>query len=212
MLTLHFIVDGKRDKGIMPRLVEGILGTEIQGVSRAWFHLRGRSGYKRKLQFGMISARLRCASGVVATVDTDKQEEGKRLKVLRSARQELRNQGESLPVALGEASPHAESWLLDDPKAVREALQLPSDTMIPTVRDARSPKQALDAIIEASPRNGKPADVLPDIARRVNLKRCAHSKETGFEFFVKDVQGEIGPLCREPRHEILGDSVGPSSR
>ena len=69
------------------------------------------------------------------------------------------------------------------------------EVAIPTVADVESPKSALDTLIDASPRQGDPRkDVLSDIARHVDPKRCAHAKQTGFASFAKDVKTELGPL------------------
>jgi len=100
----------------------------------------------------------------------------------------------TLPTALGCANPHAEAWLLDDPVAVRDALELDADTIVPSFRKTKSPKGALAGLISQS----RKADVsirriLAEIAQRLDPVRCAHKDEAGFAAFAADVREEIGP-------------------
>jgi hypothetical protein len=174
---------------------------------RAWkslrFHggggTRKLGGFGRKLLFVLGQARDARADGLVATVDEDK---GGRdcLGQLRRARTTDRLRTSEFPAALGQARPHAEAWLLDDPLAVREALGLPAEAGVPSVRDSRYPKHALHELWEHSPRKqADPGDremeILPEIARRVAPSRCAHRRQTGFQAFVRDVRRELAGLA-----------------
>ncbi len=201
MIRLHFVVDGKRDFGSIPRLVEGILDARISETVEPWARLhrlstgrRGVKGFGRKLLWAIRQARDRGAAGLVAAVDRDKGDE-QRLKQLRRARTFDRGHSLPLPTAIGQAAPHAEAWLLDDPAAVRQGLGIGGESEIPTVTKVDSPKNALDALIDASPRQNDPReDVLLDIAKQVDPKRCTHTKKTGYANFAKDFKAELGPL------------------
>ena len=209
MICLFFVGDGARDEATVPPLVRTILQIDFSTLFQPWARLhaaerRGRPGrrlrgYGRKLLYAIRAARVAQADGLVATVDRDKAPGG-RLGRLREARAADRQQAPSLPTALGEAKPHAEAWLLDDPAAVREALELPGNAPIPSVRQSRHPKDTLHGLWERSPRREAGPEereiaVLQDIARRVDSTRCAHRRETGFQGFVTEVRRELGGLA-----------------
>ncbi len=93
--------------------------------------------------------------------------------------------------------PHAEAWLLDDEVAVRTVLELGTEIEIRNVRKVTSPKNELAGLHTKSPRAEDPIrTILTEIAQDVVPRRCQHARETGFEAFVDDVGGEIGPLTR----------------
>jgi hypothetical protein len=207
MSHLFFVGDGPRDEATLPPLVKGILKQEFTHKFRAWSGLRlGHAvgghrlrGYGRKLLFALRQARDDRADGLVATVDRDEGKEG-RLAHLRKARKADQEKWPGYPAAIGEAIPHAEAWLLDDQRAVRETLGLPRDCQIPTVTDVENPKRTLHELWESSPRrDANPAEreiehVLPQLAVRVDETRCAHARHTGFKAFVKEIRREIGPI------------------
>lgn len=86
-------------------------------------------------------------------------------------------------------------WLLDDEKAIRDALQLTSDHNIPNVAKTKDPKEMLSAIIADAP--AEFADVsaaLGAIAEQLNPQRCVHRKATGLATFIEDVDGEVRPV------------------
>lgn len=204
MIRLLFVGDGERDAATIPRIVEKILEVPIQEEVRKWARLHGRGnspkapgrGYGSKLAFALRVARGEPVQGLVATVDTDKSRPGERLSKLREARAQDRESQGTFPTALGEAVPHGEAWLLDDPVAVRESLGLSSETEVPTVRRAKNPKGILHDLLAASPRvEERPLVVWADIARVLEAKRCTHAKTTGFHGFVEDVQKELGQLA-----------------
>ena len=196
MIRLLFVGDGERDAATIPRIVEIILSTSVGAEFHRWARLHGSGrGYKQKLRFAYRQAQDAGAKGLVATVDCDKDRKGQKLKKLRQARRDERQESPLFPTALGEAVPHAEAWLLDDPVAVRETLTLAPDAEVPNVRDVASPKNALDELIAAS---DSANDVFMDVCRRVaqqlDPSRCVHARETGFKAFVSEVRDEIGPL------------------
>lgn len=201
-VALKFVSDGPRDAATLPPLVAGLLGVGIRSTGfRQWTKLvlpRG-SGYLRKLKFAMREAIDEGAEGLVATVDRDRSPSKSRLSELEDARRQERSDPKSpvaaLPVALGEADPHAEAWLLDDAHAVRTALRLAAKTEIPTVRQAH-PKNTVDDLCAKSRPDEAIMELLAEIAGAVNVQRCAHTKETGFHRFAQEVDREIAPLRR----------------
>lgn len=193
-MKLHFVADGPRDYGVMPRLVEGILDTTVAESSAQWARLHNKGkGLDRKLRYSVLQAKDHDASGLIATVDVDVNGQD-RLPNLRKARKALRDEGEDFPIALGAADPYAEVWLLDDHVAVREGLRLKADAAVPSVRDVASPKRALEQLMRESPRSEEePKAVFSDIAKALDPGRCAHAKETGFKAFQRDVVSELKP-------------------
>ncbi len=199
MIRLLFVGDGQRDAATVPRLVEQILGTSVQEDTRVWARLHGaRKGYKAKLLYALRQARDRKVGGVVATLDSDREKPRQRLRDLKHARETDRERCAPVPTALGEAVPHGEAWLLDDPVAVREGMHLAGDTEIPGVRSTKNPKSTLTRLMALSPReNDGTLLVLADVARRVDPARCKQSKKTGFHTFVEEVRSELGQICHD---------------
>jgi len=208
MIALLFVGDGERDAATVPALVETLLQTPFRAETRMWARLHGapttakqrqrkpaQKGYERKLRFAVRQANDAGAAGVVATVDSDTDKPGTKLRRLRKGREAARKDPCAIPIALGEARPHGEAWLLDDAQAVRSALGLGGDDVVPSTREVTSPKTKLHALLAASPRAGeRPLDVWKDIARNVRLGRCGNPKRTGFSKFVKDVADQLGHL------------------
>ncbi len=201
MIHLLFVGDGALDSVVVPHLVEVIVGANVEADSVAWARLHGDKsghGYKRKLLFAIRQARARRLQGLVATVDADKDRPRRKLQQLRDGRESDRMASAHLPIGLGEAVPHLEAWLLDDPLAVREGLGLRADASIPSVRRTRNPKEALKELLSQSSRSGeRPLEVWPDIAGKLRADRCNHANETGFKDFAEDLRVEIGPLISE---------------
>jgi hypothetical protein len=196
-MRLLFVADGQRDRVTIPRIVERILNTAVDVEFREWKRLKMRQGggYKRKLRFALLLARDQELNGVVATVDSDNAKPRQRLAELRSGRDEDRNKPiKPMPAALGEAVPHLEAWLLDDPKAIKQVLQFASDKVIPDVRQP-NPKTSLDALMADSARTEEPMELLAEIACNIDIRRCNHSAETGFDEFVQDVRDELEPVA-----------------
>jgi hypothetical protein len=201
MIRIHFVGDGERDAATVPHLVIDILQTEIDPTTTNWPRLNSAGkGYPRKLRFAMKQAIDAGADGLVAVVDRDKAEKRSRLKELQAGREEWRANPAMppLPAALDEASPHGDVWLLADPVAIRQALELGDDVEIPSVRKTKEPKAALNELIKGSKyRNEMDIKiVLADIARLVDHRRCAHPEETGFGDFVRDVRVEFSRFVR----------------
>ncbi len=198
MIRLLFVSDGKRDAVTVPRLVEGILDAEIQEETRDWARLhRAGRGYERKLRYSVRQAIAAGAHGVVATVDRDKDKRQSRIGALDQARTREREAGNALAIAIGQADPHGDVWLLDDAHAVREGLGLPASTDIPNVRRTNSPRTIINDLCVQAEEASNPVDLLSRIARLVTLERCQHAKETGFRKFSSDVIRELGSLVDE---------------
>lgn len=205
MIHLYFIGDGERDGAAVPPIVAGLLNAQFDVTTDSWkdkrLHGRGKGATKglkgvgRKMLYALRRARNRGADGVVATADRDKTTGRTRLKKLQEARARDRAKLPALPTAVGVAIPHQEAWLLDDPAAVREALELPPSTDVPSVSKVDYPKTTLETLLENSPRAAeKPLVVWADIAGCLDARRCRQGKRTGFQAFVEDVRNEIGPL------------------
>ncbi len=197
MIRLLFVGDGPRDGMTVPRLVESILGVSVQEEVKHWkdLHLSAGKGLSRKLLFALRQAKDRKLAGLVATVDTDNDRARERLKELRDARAQERSRLPPFPTVLGQADPHGEAWLLDDPAAVRQAFGLPGDAPIKSVRRTKSPKEKLEVLKRQSARADDPIlEILADIARQVQPSRCIHAKETGFAELVEETNRELGPL------------------
>lgn len=207
MRHLRIVGDGHRDVAAVPQLVRAVLGSGFQHSARTWqfyvrLHRREKKvpgyvlrGYGVKLLYVLQAARAAGDDGVVATVDADKDRRHERLEQLKTAREADRARHTPLPAALGEARPHSEAWLLDDPVAVREGLGLARNADVPDVLNCDYPKDSLEDLHKHSPRNSEPPlKVWPDIAARVDVSRCNHQKETGFEAFREEVRRELGPL------------------
>lgn len=193
MISIIFVGDGPRDGEMVPPIVSTILRRDVRPELRTWprLHEAGR-GYDRKLIYLLMQARDEDIAGVVATVDGDR--DGKaRLDKMRGARDKDREKRPPLPTVLGCALPHAEAWLLDDPAAVRTALDLPPDHVLPTVRMTKSPKSVLDqAMSLASP--SRPLALIARIACALTPERCAHKQETGFAAFAEEIASEFAPI------------------
>jgi hypothetical protein len=204
MRKLRFVGDGERDAVTVPKLVLGILRADFEHMASPWPRLhRGEKkirgydlkGHGLKLAYVLTEARQSGFHGVVATVDTDRSERGERLRQLKTAREADRSKFAPLPTALGEATPHNEAWLLDDPVAVRQGLNLPANAGIPDVRGCSYPKSALEELHRDSPRAAEPPlNVWPDIAAQVDAVRCTHKQDTGFEAFIAEVEAELRQL------------------
>jgi hypothetical protein len=175
MIDVLFIGDGPRDRATAPVLVEQILNVDVNVEFSDWKRLHSK-GYGRKLRYAICQARDREVAGLVATLDADRAPQRQRLGELRKARDEDRENSPPLPTALGEAVPHSEAWLLDDPVAVRNALGLSAETPVPTVRQTDSPKESLNDLINQSKSVEELTvlDVLQQIASELLPARCRH--------------------------------------
>jgi len=193
-MELYFVGDGPRDEATVPRIVEHVLGRQFTRVFRPWKNLKLHqgSGFGRKLRLAIEQARDAGYDGIIATVDKDKDRRGDRLKNMQQMRATDRSNPANnlLPTALGEANPHLEAWLLDDGQAVKSVLQIPDTDSIPTLPH-RDPKNALGQLIDESPRQEGPKELLGEIASAMEPSRCQHSSTTGFTQFVEDVGREF---------------------
>lgn len=199
MIPLLLIGDGERDAVTIPRLAEKVLGCPIREEFRRWarFHKSRENRLRSRLHFAFVQAKDANAVGIMAVVDTDKDPQRVRLRELKKEREAERAINPPFPMALGEAVPHGEAWLLDDPVAVRRALALAVEHLIPTVRQTKQPKDALEELWRNSNRANEPAGkVWEDIAGQVDPPRYCHAKETGFHQFEEDIRYELGPLVK----------------
>src|SRR5262245_49080943 len=143
MIHLLVVSEGLRDEQTVPRLVEGVLGVSVQPQFKRLDEFRV-GGFARKLQFAVLEAEELGIKGVVATVDNDvRSRQGEKLEGLAKGREAAQVKSPGIAVAIGEANPHSEAWLLDDAQAVREALQLPTKIDIPPVKGLTYPKTTL---------------------------------------------------------------------
>lgn len=197
-MNVVFAGEGPRDKQVMPRLAvkaaPSVCMASFEVLKDVRLLKRG-SGLDRKLAFVIKAAIDDELDGVIATTDRDKDKSQQKLKQLRRARDQHRNNPALPPmrIALGEAVPHAEAWLLDDVKAVRTALQLPNETPIPSVTRSNSayPKDELDSLCEDCPRSEKAIELLAEIAELLDEGRCIHRKATGLADFLAEVRAEF---------------------
>ena len=73
---------------------------------------------------------------MVAVLDLYRDTAGARLSALRTGRQYEESRTSDVPIALGEAIPHLEAWLLDDEVAIRRDLGPAADVPLPNVAPA----------------------------------------------------------------------------
>ena len=199
MIRVLIVGDGDRDAAVLPHLVSRLLGVEVEPEHRAWRSIRihrlfrGR-GFDRKLRFVVREAH-EAKRAVVAVVDQDRAKPRERLRALQEAREQDRAIGVRVATALGEARPHGESWLLDDEAAVRTGLHLPTEVKIPSTGAVKSPKDALQRLIDRSIAMGEPGRTVlacfEAVARCVDLTRCIRRDETGFSEVVDDLKTEF---------------------
>lgn len=200
-IRLSLLADGPRDHATLPLLLATILGRQIAVAgAHEWKGLRlAGGGNARKVAFAMRQAIDEGAAGLVVTADQDANPPRKKLRELRDARDAERGKpgpAAILPVAIGEARPHAEAWLLDDAVAIREGLRLASDHAVPSVRTVSYPKDTIDELdgLGEHPDDERPIDRLMRIATACDPTRCKNAKETGLHDFVDDVKQELGKL------------------
>ena len=200
-MKLMYVSDGPRDEATLPGLVATILGGELPPHEFSeWARVRhpnreemASRGYERKLQFAVQLASSKGCQGVVAVADRDRDSRGERKKALLSTKHKLTESGHQTHVAIGVADPHVDVWLLDDPKAVREALGFAPDHELNSVHKVKSPKDYLNNEISNSPLPVENiSEPLRRIASYVQLSRCNHAATTGFQEFVDSCRRAFG--------------------
>jgi len=197
MISIYLIGDGPRDQYSIPPLLETITGDSLQVRFTTWKELRLQrgSGYFRKLMLALIQARDFGDDAVVAVIDQDMQPHSQGLRAMREARSKDRQSFAPLPTAVGEAIPHGEAWLLDDPHGVRLALRLASSETIASLSQCEYPKTEIDRLIDLSSFSDQDKlENLARIAREINPRRCQHPKVTGLHQFVEEVNEELKPF------------------
>jgi hypothetical protein len=194
-VRIQFVADGPRDEVVLPLLVARILGATVESSFTGWPRLSGR-GYKHKLVFAHMQAIDAGVDGLVAVVDRDRDSAGARMTALRQGREQERARTPEAPIALGQAEPHLEAWLLDDEVAVRRGLRLAAKHPIPNVAKCSNPKEEIETLREAAhEENDSVLAALSRIAAEVEPARCAHAKRTGFKAFHDDVRHELRPIA-----------------
>ncbi len=185
-MRIRYVADGDRDHWMLPALVQTIIGAHDEGGFLRWRDIQLQGGLKgglgRKLQL-VVRAAEQENEAVVATVDRDATH-GERLRELQQHRGDP-----SIPVALGEANPHGEAWLVDDIEPLRTHLGLGAEEQ---GADRRNPKKWLDGLVARADR-GSASVVYPRLAADVRLKRCTQAKRTGFRAFVTDLEDQFRP-------------------
>jgi hypothetical protein len=196
-MHLYYLADGPREESTVPAIVGHVCPDAITSLFTSWsdITLAKSSGYQRKLDFAIRTVLTEGWDGVVATVDCDKDKRGKKLAVLNSARSAHRDDTAvpQIRIALGEAVPHFEAWLIDDPKAVRAGLGLDPSTEVPNVRDCAYPKTTIDELVRMSPHQHERSDseLRKEIAAAIDEERCNHRGETGFEAFMDELRENL---------------------
>jgi hypothetical protein len=201
-MSILVVGDGPRDESALPSLVCVILGCPIESRYDDWHHvtyLRGKGSiYARKLKYLTRRARADGFAALAVVVDTDKSPPRDKLRALRAGREDDRLNHPPFPTALGEANPHFDIWLLDDPVAVRSALRLSTDFEVPNARKVDYPKDTLSELVACSGIEfSEVSDALGAIARQLSSERCIHRNETGFAVFERDVRYEIKSAVNE---------------
>lgn len=195
-MSILVVGDGPRDAVALPDVVLNLLGLDVPTVYSNWHHvsyLKGRgSAYTRKLKYLTRRALDRGCGGLAVVVDADKSPRREKLRELHRGRDEDRSSNPAFPTALGEAIPHFDAWLLDDPVAVRKGLNFGGDVEVPNAVKVDSPKKVLSKLIRACPLDDTDdSEILGEVARCLCRKRCVHAKKTGFENFCNEVDVEL---------------------
>lgn len=199
MIRIQILGEGPRDACAVPPLIENLLDCRTTPEFTAWsdgslqrFHRKGLPKLGKKLLFALSRASADGMHGVIALIDDDCHD-GDRVEALRAGREAHRHTSPAIPAAVGSAIPHFEAWLLDDPRAVRDALRLPRNHAIPSPVGTNSPKETLHQLFVSCPRcnDDIEKDVLPDIARNVKLERCNQRHQTGLQDFADDLREEF---------------------
>jgi hypothetical protein len=175
-----FISDGPRDVAALPAIVCGVLRAPAAAIepsdhSRPWSKVKGHGkGYCRRMQAMIALARANRIPARVCTVDCDNAARRKRLGDLHLARDNDRNRNSPLPAALGEARPHLEAWLIDDPDALRQALPSCRGTDMPSFSKIPKPKEWLNTLLDEDGCEDGPSRTakIVEIANRLDHSRC----------------------------------------
>ncbi|MBT3218228.1 MAG: hypothetical protein HN348_04000 [Proteobacteria bacterium] len=191
MTKVLLIVDGERDVWMLPAIVATHLGRPIKPKVLTWkspeLRIRG-TGFGRKLKLAIRIAEDEENNGLIAFVDHDRSKRPRRVE-LNKARQESRDQGYGKgPIAIGEAIPHGEAWLLDAHTAVQTVLGLGADAKIPDVK--KDAKQPLDSLLRTH-WEGTRQEAFEQIAQLVDVAKTRRSKDTGLKPFIDDLIREF---------------------
>lgn len=201
MMRLLCVGDGPRDERPLPALLENLLGQELDCTYEDWRQQRrhGRRqgigpgrGFHRKVAEALLKVRRLGFDGLVAVLDRDTAPGGDRLRQARRGLAEDRARPERVvvPVALGEAAPHFEAWLLDDGNAVKLCLNIAATETIPRVDKCRSPKLEFERLIADQGLDRDPLKT--KVAWSLQVVRCRREKQTGFAAFRLELEQEYG--------------------
>ncbi|MBI3819173.1 MAG: hypothetical protein HY286_10815 [Planctomycetes bacterium] len=204
-VEIHLLVDGERDAKALPHIIHNILESkpECRSITsfspRHWkdlrFHNRDKKarlqGYAKKLQYIIDENHNGIGRAIVAVVDRDRDADGARVRELRSTRTDARLQAIRVPLAIGEAIPHGEAWLLPDRHVVAGVFEVdPAEVNI----KAKSPKDELQRLGEKKITKEKFSDRLETLAKKVRVHVIADRSDNGFAEFAEDIKKELGSL------------------
>lgn len=151
-------------------------------------------GYAGKIRAAMTQADIEAFDGLVFVMDRDCVPE--RLSELRSGIQAGREAGVPIPTVLGLCVETVEAWLLGDPAAVAEILEIPKD-QIPLNPESfagkensgQHPKDVMTVLMDQSPKRAPdPTQVYGDIASVADLETVAKACPKGFAPFRKALE------------------------
>jgi len=199
MLSIFILGDGPLDNAMLPPLIKRILNVEINPEFKAWKDIRlhgrsGKGGYGAKLKYAVRHVKATDdLKALVAVVDQDKDKKETRIIELKKDREVERHH--EIPASVGRAIPHGEAWLIDDHEAIKEALGLPADAQIPSVKKTGNPKNVLNEIHQQHKGDLQSRkDAYACIAKNVRLSRCRFPEKTGFKEFVEDLMKEFSAI------------------
>ncbi len=154
-----------------------------------------RHGYAGKVLAAMTEADIEGFDGLIFVMDRDRDTD--RLSELRSGLQAAREAEIPIPTALGLCIETVEAWLLADPAAVAEVLEVPKDQIPPNPEkldgkesSGQHPKDIIALLIEKSPKEDLDlGQVYGDIAESADLDTVAKACPKGFAAYQKELEG-----------------------
>ena len=191
MISIRLVAEGFRDEAIMRALIPQIIGHKVFILFKSLkeYHLDGMS-LKKKYRFIATSMKVNREFFGIGLFDRDKNKRREGIREVKEALENVEGFNSLFHFAFGEADPHLEAWLLDDPVAIREALGLPPAVQIPSVDSVNDPKEEIEKLRKQGPEDVLEAEIckiLEAIAGKLTPKRCTRAKQTGFAQFQKEV-------------------------
>jgi hypothetical protein len=130
-IVIEIIGEGKTDRGVLSSLVHSLCdlhpAMKVRGLAMPFAQ---RGGFDRKVEIAKQNALYRAGGpphGLVFVVDT----EGDHRKAINEVTEGRDRRYGELPTAVGVAHPCIESWLLSDAAAIKSALKLAVNPIIP---------------------------------------------------------------------------------